>query len=159
MWNAPVADQRHAEHACLAALEVERRLCDFNRAQAARGQPEFRTRYGIHSGAAVVGSVGARERLQYTAIGDTVNVASRLEGMNKVFGTTILASRAVYEACGDAIRFRPLGDAHAKGRAQALEVFEVIGAARPRRRSFQGRLLRPVSHSQPRLHTNPHHSF
>ncbi len=127
MWNAPLADPRHAEHACLAALEVERRLCDFNRAQAARGQPEFRTRYGIHSGAAVVGSVGARERLQYTAMGDTVNVASRLEGMNKAFGTTILASRAVYEACGDAIRFRPLGDAHAKGRAQALEVFEVIG--------------------------------
>ena len=64
-------------------------------------------------------------------MGDTINVASRLEGMNKDYSTTILVSSAVYEACGDAIRFRPLGDAHAKGRAQALEVFEVIGAARP----------------------------
>jgi adenylate cyclase len=74
-----------------------------------------------------VGSVGAKERLQYTAMGDTVNVASRLEGMNKVYGTAILASSAVVALCGDAIAFRPLGEAQVKGRATALQLFEVVG--------------------------------
>jgi adenylate cyclase len=128
MWNAPVADARHAEHACRCALAVEERLEAFNTAQRAKGLPEFRTRFGIHTGTAVVGSVGAKERLQYTAMGDTVNVASRLEGMNKDYGTTILASGAVVAQCEGAVTFRPLGSAQAKGRASALEIYEVVGA-------------------------------
>jgi adenylate cyclase len=129
MWNAPVSDAHHAEHACRCALAVEERLGTFNAQQKERGLPEFRTRFGIHTGTAVVGSVGARERLQYTAMGDTVNVASRLEGMNKDYGTTILASGAVVAQCSDAIAFRPLGSAQAKGRASALEIYEVLAAA------------------------------
>ncbi|WP_349435003.1 adenylate/guanylate cyclase domain-containing protein [Pararhizobium sp. A13] len=127
MWNAPVANERHAENACRCALAVERRLTVFNADLKARGLPELRTRFGVHTGTAVVGSVGARERLQYTAMGDTVNVASRLEGMNKVYGTAILASSAVVAQCGDAIIFRPLGEAQVKGRATALELYEVVG--------------------------------
>jgi adenylate cyclase len=127
MWNAPIPDADHAENACRAALAAEQSLAAFNREQSAKGLPEFRTRFGIHTGAAVVGSVGARERLQYTAMGDTINVASRLEGINKTYNTTILASAAVERACPDAIAFRPLGSAQAKGRAEALEIFEVIG--------------------------------
>jgi len=127
MWNAPVADEHHAENACRCALAVERKLAVFNANLKARGLPELRTRFGIHTGTAVVGSVGAKERLQYTAMGDTVNVASRLEGMNKVYGTAILASSAVVEQCGDAIAFRPLGEAQVKGRATALELYEVVG--------------------------------
>ncbi|AWM27313.1 adenylate cyclase [Sinorhizobium fredii USDA 205] len=129
MWNAPVADPRHAEHACRCALAVEERLEAFNAKQREKGLPEFRTRFGIHTGPAVVGSVGAKERLQYTAMGDTVNVASRLEGMNKDYGTTILASGAVMAQCGDVIAFRPLGFAQAKGRVSALEIYEVLSAA------------------------------
>ncbi|WEX77632.1 cache domain-containing protein [Sinorhizobium numidicum] len=128
MWNAPVADERHAEHACRCALAVEERLRAFNERQKTRGLPEFRTRFGIHTGTAVVGSVGARERLQYTAMGDTVNVASRLEGMNRDYGTTILASGAVVAQCRDVVTFRPLGSAQAKGRATALEIYEVLAA-------------------------------
>jgi adenylate cyclase len=127
MWNAPVPDARHAENACRAALEAQRRLDAFNRAQAEKGLPAFRTRFGIHTGQAVVGSVGAQERLQYTAMGDTINVASRLEGINKAYRTTILASAAVREACSAAIAFRPLGLAQAKGRMEGLQVFEVVG--------------------------------
>ncbi|WP_394891589.1 adenylate/guanylate cyclase domain-containing protein [Mesorhizobium sp. AaZ16] len=127
MWNAPIPDPDHAEHACRAALAAEQSLVLFNKAQLAKGLPEFRTRFGIHSGQAVVGSVGARERLQYTAMGDTINVASRLEGINKMHQTTILASAAVQSACSHVIEFRPLGSARAKGRAEALEIYEVVG--------------------------------
>lgn len=126
MWNAPVADARHAENACRCALAIEEKIAAYNEAQRRRGRPEFRTRYGIHSGTAVVGSVGAEERLQYTAMGDTVNVASRLEGMNKDYATTILASSAVVALCSDRISFKALGSAQAKGRAGTLEVYEVV---------------------------------
>lgn len=127
MWNAPVADEHHAENACLCALAVDRKLRVFNADLKARGLPELRTRFGIHTGTAVVGSVGAKERLQYTAMGDTVNVASRLEGMNKVYGTAIMASSAVVAACGETIIFQPLGQAQVKGRATALDLYEVTG--------------------------------
>jgi adenylate cyclase len=127
MWNAPVADEHHAENACLCALAVDRKLRVFNADLKARGLPELRTRFGIHTGTAVVGSVGAKERLQYTAMGDTVNVASRLEGMNKVYGTAIMASSAVVAACGETIIFHPLGQAQVKGRATALDLYEVTG--------------------------------
>jgi adenylate cyclase len=130
MWNAPIPDLHHAEHACMAALAAKQRLDAFNKAQLSKGLPEFRTRFGIHTGQAVVGSVGARERLQYTAMGDTINVASRLEGMNKMHRTSILASAAVERACSDVIEFRPLGSAQAKGRMEALKIFEVVGVRR-----------------------------
>ncbi|WP_084646705.1 adenylate/guanylate cyclase domain-containing protein [Mesorhizobium sp. WSM2561] len=129
MWNAPVPDENHAENACRAAVEVERRLKLFNQSQRADGLPEFRTRFGIHTGQAVVGSVGARERLQYTAMGDTINVASRLEGMNKTYGTTILASEAVHGGCSRVIHFRSLGTAQAKGRTGSITIYEVTGMA------------------------------
>ena len=129
MWNAPVSDERHAEKACRAALAMKEALDIFNAGQVAKGLPEFRTRFGIHTGAAVVGSVGAADRLQYTAMGDTINVASRLEGMNKAHGTTILASREVYLRCRDTIRFQALGQAHAKGRTEEVELYEVVGEA------------------------------
>ncbi|QRM56209.1 adenylate/guanylate cyclase domain-containing protein [Sinorhizobium sp. BG8] len=128
MWNAPAPDERHAEKACRCALSMEGRLEAFNAKQKALGLPAFRTRFGIHTGPAVVGSVGARDRLQYTAMGDTINVASRLEGLNKTYGTEVLASAAVVAQCGGWIRFRPLGEVHVKGRETALEVFEVVGA-------------------------------
>ncbi|MEK1889762.1 MAG: adenylate/guanylate cyclase domain-containing protein, partial [Phyllobacterium sp.] len=127
MWNAPIVDEEHAWHACRCALKVEEKLRAFNAAQLEKGLPQFRTRFGIHSGMAVVGSVGASERLQYTAMGDTINVASRLEGMNKAYGTTILASDTVVKLCEKHIRFRKLGSAQAKGRVVALEIYEVMG--------------------------------
>lgn len=144
MWNAPIPDADHAEHACRAALAAQQRLDLFNKAQLAKGFPEFRTRFGIHTGEAVVGSVGARERLQYTAMGDTINVASRLEGMNKIHCTTILASAAVERACLDVIEFRPLGTAQAKGRMAALEIFEVVGVRPAPTAAGQDKLAAPT---------------
>lgn len=128
MWNAPVNDPDHADNACRAALDLAADLRDFNVRQRALGEPEFVTRFGLHSGPAVVGSVGAERRLVYTAMGDTVNVASRLEGINKEFGTTILASGAVKDRCETRFIFRPLGFHQAKGRAEKVELFELVAA-------------------------------
>lgn len=127
MWNAPVSDPLHVDHACRCALKLARGIAIFNEAQHATGRPVFVTRLGIHTGPAVVGNVGARNRLQYTAMGDTVNVASRLEGINKEFGTTILASRAVRDRAGAGFVFRPLGFHRAKGREESVEIFELTG--------------------------------
>ena len=129
MWNAPVADPEHVQNACRCVLALKAEIDALNAQNRAAGRPEFITRYGLHTGPAVVGSVGAQSRRQYTAMGDTVNVASRLEGMNKQFGTSILASRAVYEIAGQAFCFRPLGLAQAKGRLEEIEVFELIDAS------------------------------
>jgi adenylate cyclase len=126
MWNVPLADPKHALHACECALALQTRLEDFNIKKHAEGLPEFRTRFGIHTGTAVVGSVGAKERLQYTGMGDTVNVASRLEGINKDFHTTILVSDAVKARCGDKLSFRPLGRHKLKGRDDVIEIFELV---------------------------------
>jgi len=126
MWNAPIADPAHVDDACRCALAIGRAVAAFNERQAAKGEPALVTRIGVHTGPAVVGSMGAADRLQYTAMGDTVNVASRLEGINKTFGTLIIASRAVRDRCTAPVTFRPLGAVQAKGRAEALEVFELL---------------------------------
>jgi adenylate cyclase len=130
MWNAPLADPKHVENGCRCALALKAAINDWNAANRAAGRAELVTRFGLHTGAAVVGSVGALSRRQYTAMGDTVNVASRLEGMNKDFGTSILASRAVEDIVGGMFQFRALGLAQAKGRLEQIEVFELVDDVR-----------------------------
>ncbi len=127
MWNAPTPDPTHVDDACRCALDIKATIDEFNQKRRSEGQPELVTRYGIHTGVAVVGSVGARTRQQYTAMGDTVNVASRLEGMNKQFGTTILASGAVRDQACAPFVFKSLGVAQAKGRSAGLAIFELVG--------------------------------
>ena len=129
MWNAPVADPTHVDDACRCALELKAAIDSFNEANRLAGRPELVTRFGVHTGEAVVGSVGAQARRQYTAMGDTVNVASRLEGMNKQYGTTILVSGAVRERSSAPFQFRSLGVAKAKGRNEGIEIFELAGRA------------------------------
>jgi adenylate cyclase len=128
MWNAPNENADHVVKGCLCALELKSAIDRLNDENAAASRPRLVTRYGLHTGVAVVGSVGAEDRKQYTAMGDTVNVASRLEGMNKQFGTSILASQAVRDRAGPQVGFRPLGAASAKGRQEQIEVFELVAA-------------------------------
>jgi adenylate cyclase len=125
MWNAPTSNANHVNDACDCALALKAGVDEYNRRCRERGSPELITRYGLHTGVAVIGSVGASSRRQYTAMGDTINVASRLEGLNKEFGTTILVSRAVCDRADLSFVFRPLGFAQAKGRAERIEVFEL----------------------------------
>ena len=127
LWNAPRRDPLHARRACLAALRAQQVSQGLEGEFAARGWPRLRTRFGVHSGEAVVGSVGSSDRLSYTAIGSMVNLASRLEGLNKYYGTGILISDAARRAAGEGFACRSVDLVLTKGTHIPMEVFELLG--------------------------------
>jgi adenylate cyclase len=124
-WGAPTPNDRHAVDACAAALEFRRRL----RLHCAGGRMPLRMRVGINTGRMLVGNIGSNERLSYTVIGDAVNVASRLEAVNKRYGTEILIGEDTRAAAGDAILVRHLDWVAVYGRTQGLAVYELLGMA------------------------------
>jgi adenylate cyclase len=128
-WGAPSDNPRHALDACRAALANQRALVALNARWEAEGKPALHTRIGLNSGEVVVGNVGSETRLNYTVIGDAVNLASRLEGLNKYYGTRIMLGEETRADAGDAIVTRPLDWVSVKGRAQAVQVFELLGLA------------------------------
>ena len=125
-WNAPTLQADHAALACQAALTCRAASNALNERWRGEGRPVWYTRFGVHSGEAVVGNVGSRDRLDYTAIGNAVNMAARLEGLNKYYGTQILVSGAIKEAVGDQFLFRPIDRVIAKGAATPMAVFELM---------------------------------
>jgi adenylate cyclase len=122
-WGAPLDDPRHAEHAVAAALEMEQVLKAFKK-DIGDAAKDFDVGIGVHSGAAVVGFIGAEQKLDYTAIGDTVNLASRIEGLTKDAKARILVSRETAEACHNSYEFRSRGWYKVKGRTGEVELFE-----------------------------------
>jgi adenylate cyclase len=122
-WGAPLDDPNHAEHAVAAALEMEKVLLAFKR-ELGGAAGDFDVGIGIHSGSAVVGFIGARQKLDYTAIGDAVNLASRIEGLTKEAHSRILVSRETADACNNAFKFISRGSYKVKGRTQEVELFE-----------------------------------
>lgn len=121
-WNAPVLEPLHAVKAVRASLGMVRQLEIFKAEMGEFGQG-FDIGIGIHTGPAVVGFLGASQRLDYTAIGDTVNLGSRIEGMTKGV-SRILVSEATMRACGDTFDFVDHGEFHVKGRVQPVRLFE-----------------------------------
>jgi adenylate cyclase len=131
-WNAPMADKEHARRACLAALEVEYVLGCFNASLEAQGQTPLVTRVGLHTGEAIVGYVGSVDRMDYTAMGAAVNLASRLEGLNKLYGTRILISQDTLDRAGEGFATRPLDLVRPKGVAHPIRVHALMGLRGPR---------------------------
>lgn len=126
-WGAPVPLANHALLACRAALRLQQAVQELNAAYLARGWPGLSVRIGLNTGRAVVGNVGSRSRLNYTALGDIVNVASRLEGLNKVYDTTILIGAETRAQAGEAIVARLVDHVAVKGKQQREAVYELIG--------------------------------
>ncbi len=128
-WNAPNDTPDQVERACAAALElveVARRETD---AWATPGKPPLRTRVGIHSGEAIVGNVGSSDRMNYTALGSTVNFAARLESLNRETGTEILVSHDVAQQVAGSFKTRDAGRASLKGFDATVEVYELVGTS------------------------------
>jgi adenylate cyclase len=127
IWNAPADDPDHAAHACAAALAFQRANARLNAEFEREGWPVYRTRCGLHTGEAVVGNIGSEDRMNYTALGATVNLAARLEGLSKNYGTSILVSSALRQRAGSGFIFRSVDWISPKGVAEAFEIYELRG--------------------------------
>jgi len=124
-FNMPLACDGHATAAVRAAIDIQRAVGSRTFGEIAPMGIAFATRIGISTGSVIGGSVGAGQRLTYTLLGDTVNLAARLEELNKEHGTRILVSQGTREACGDAFAFAALGSVMVRGRTDAVTVFSI----------------------------------
>ncbi len=125
IFGAPVSQDNHAARAVRCARDIARFAEGFRREQNARGIEIGDTRIGVHTGVALVGNFGSEQRFKYVPVGDAVNTASRIEGLNKHFGTRVCASDDTVQRAGDEM-LRPLGEIVLKGKAQPMEIHEVL---------------------------------
>jgi adenylate cyclase len=127
-WGAPYEDPRNAIDACEAALNMMARVHELQAKWAADGKPKLDIGIGLNSGVASVGNMGSVLRYGYTALGDTVNLSSRLEGLNKDYGTHILANESTYLAAKEGgFLFRELDVIRVKGKLQGVTIYELGG--------------------------------
>ena len=126
LFGAPVDDPNHAENAARAALDCSTRLAELNRDSTTFRDCKLAQRIGINSGEALVGNFGSRKRFNYSVMSDAVNLASRLEGANKFYGTSTIASETTVAIAGDAFAWRELDTIRVKGRTGALRVYELV---------------------------------
>jgi adenylate cyclase len=127
VFGAPVSKPEDAVHAVRAAVRMRGALETLNVRLVERGIPALRTGIGIHTGEVVAGNIGSDKRMEYTVIGDPVNVASRLETSTKDLGVDVLISHDTFELTKDAIDARPVREITVKGRARPVMTYEVLG--------------------------------
>jgi adenylate cyclase len=125
LFGAPLEDPDHAEHAVEAALAMRRELAALNREWAARGLPELDIGIGINTGEMVVGNIGSAAVMSYTVIGDAVNLGSRLESLNKQYGTHVIVSESTRARLRGRYDIRPLGEVVVKGKSEVVAIFEI----------------------------------
>lgn len=128
-WNAPVDQPDHAQRACRAAVLCQRKLAQRRAEFQERFGATLHMRIGLHSGPVIVGNMGSHQRFDYTVIGDSANLAARIEGANKVFGTYLMITEATLETVADQMLARELGDLRVVGRQQPVRVYELWGFA------------------------------
>jgi adenylate cyclase len=126
-WGAPAPLNDHVWHACAAAIRISQRMAILNEQWVAQGLAPLQTRIGIHCDSVMVGNIGSKHRMSYTVMGDAVNLASRLEGMNKEYGTQICVSQSIYREVGERLVLRPIDEVTVKGRRTALNIYELFG--------------------------------
>ncbi len=122
-WGAPLDDDDQAYHAVATAIAMQEAMAELRKSFARENLPQIHMRIGIHSGSAVVGNLGSAKRFGYTAVGDDVNLAARLEGINKLYGTGIMMSGDTAQQVRDRIALRPVDKVIVKGKSHAVEVF------------------------------------
>ncbi|MCB9538142.1 MAG: adenylate/guanylate cyclase domain-containing protein [Myxococcales bacterium] len=127
MFGAPLDQPDHAERACRAAARCQDALAEMRARFVAQGRPEVHVRIGLNSGPALVGNMGSERRFEYTMLGDTVNLAARLEGTNAQYGTRILCGEATAARVGAGVVLREVDRVQVKGRSRAVQVYEVVG--------------------------------
>ncbi len=125
-FGAPLNYPDHASRACLASLEMQAKLAQMREEWKAQGRPELTARIGLNTGAAIVGNMGSTFRMDYTMMGDSVNLASRLEGVNKVYGTDVMISQFTYEEVKDVVEARELDKIRVMGKREPVAIFEVL---------------------------------
>lgn len=125
-FNAPTATADHAIKSCHAALEAQKALTSKREEWRKNNQPAFRARIGLHTGEVLVGNIGTTDRFSYTVIGDAVNLAARLEALNKAYGTFIMASAETRRQTGDSFEWRRLDRVAVIGRTEGLDVYELL---------------------------------
>lgn len=128
-FGAPVDDPDHASNAVRAALHCRNRLEELNRTSKTFQGVTLTHRIGLNSGEALVGNIGSKRRFNYTVMSDAVNLASRLEGANKYFGTSIIASEMTVKLTGSLFAWREIDEIRVKGRVQPVKIFELLDAA------------------------------
>lgn len=126
-WNAPLPCADHAAAACRTVLSMRKSLVDLNRVLLSEGLPLLKPRTGLNTGQMTVGNMGSSRRFDYTVMGSSVNLASRLEGVNKAYNTLMMASRATVEEAGDAFSFRELDSIRVVGQKIPVDIFELLG--------------------------------
>jgi adenylate cyclase len=125
-FGCPIADPAHPIQACRGALAMQRRQIELNREWARQGMPELRTRIGVNTGPVVAGNLGTATTFNYTIIGDTVNLASRLEGVNKEYGTRTIIAEETWNRVKSAVETRELDFIRVKGKAQPVVIHELV---------------------------------
>ncbi len=128
-FGAPLHDPGHALKACRAALEMQKRLSELRVLWREQGREPLFARIGINTGNVVLGNMGSRTVHDYTVLGDEVNLASRLEGANKIYGTAIMIAKSTQAQAGSAVSTRELDRIRVKGKERAVTVFELLGLA------------------------------
>ena len=125
LFGAPVAIENHAQNACQAALSIQRAMKNYSKELATKFGLDFKMRIGLNSGPVIVGSIGDDLRMDYTAIGDTTNLAARMESMAEP--DAVLVSPNTYESVRNHFKFKSLGKMTVKGKVEPLDVYELVG--------------------------------
>ena len=126
-WPLPPGDQARADAVCRAVLRACRRIDELNRTFATEGRPVLSTRFGLNAGEALVGSVGTVDRMNYTVLGHVVNVAARIEQLNKDYGTRILVGGALRDAASPLFAFRHVAARSVRGTVDEIDLYELMG--------------------------------